>query len=156
MPDRADFELLTLIKRLAALLQQNIDLWLKPYDLARSQYAVLYSLRGEESIPAGKLAEMMLVEPATMSGLIDTLEMKGLVKRLEQAGDKRRKYVQLTPIGRELVAAIPPPGPIMERALRSGIDAEEVNTMKAVGHQMILNLEAELQRQEEERGAREA
>jgi DNA-binding MarR family transcriptional regulator len=155
VPDRSDFELLSLIKRLAVLLQQNIDLWLKPYDLARSQYAVLHNLKGEESIPAGKLAALMLVEPATMSGLIDTLEAKGLVKRLEQTGDKRRKYVQLTPAGRELVATIPPPGPVMERSLRSGIDAEEVNTMKAVGHQMILNLESELRKQETNKSAGE-
>lgn len=148
MPDRADFELLMLIKRLAALLQQNIDQLLKPYDLARSQYAVLYNLRDVDSLPAGELATIMQVEPATMSGLLDTLESKGFVTRTEQAGDKRRKYVQLTDSGREMIRTIPPPGPIMERALRSGIDADEVNTMKAVGHQMILNLEAELSKQE--------
>lgn len=148
MPDRADYELLALIKRLAVLVQQNIDQWLKPYDLARSQYAVLYNLRDVDSLPAGELAARLMVEPATMSGLIDTLEAKGLVKRTEQAADKRRKYVQLTDTGREVVRKIPPPGPVMERALRNGIDADEVNTMKAVGHQMILNLEAELRKRE--------
>ena len=154
MPGQVDYELLALIKRLAALLQQNIDLWLKPYDLARSQYAVLYNLRDIESLPAGELAARLQVEPATMSGLIDTLETKGLVKRTEQPGDKRRKYVQLTPAGRKLVGTIPPPGPVMERALRRDVEADEVHIMKAVGHQMILNLEAELQKQEGGRGAR--
>lgn len=148
MPERADYELLAIIKRLAVLVQQNIDLWLKPYDLARSQYAVMYNLRDVDSLAAGELASRLQVEPATMSGLIDTLEAKGLAKRIEQDGDKRRKYVRLTDAGREMVRTIPPPGPVMERALRSEIDADEVNTMKAVGHQMILNLEAELRRQE--------
>ncbi len=148
MTERSDFELLVLIKRLALLVQQNVDIWLKPYDLARSQYLVLFNLRDVEGLPAGELAAKLQVEPATMSGLIDTLEMKGLVKRTEQTGDKRRKYIRLTDAGRETVRTIPPPGPVMERALRSGIDADEVNTMKAVGHQMILNLEAELRMQE--------
>lgn len=148
MPERADYELVAMIKRLSVLVQQNIDQSLKPYDLARSQYAVLFNLRGVDSLPAGELAAKLQVEPATMSGLVDTLEAKGLVKRSERADDKRRKYVQLTPAGKRLVTTIPPPGPVMERALRNGIDAEEVNTMKAVGHQMILNLEATLRKQE--------
>lgn len=148
MSKQTDYELLAIIKRLAVLVQQNIDLWLKPYDLARSQYAVLYNLRDVDSLPAGELAARLQVEPATMSGLIDTLESKHLAKRIEQAGDKRRKYVQLTDAGREMVRTIPPPGPVMERALRREIDAGDVNIMKAVGHQMILNLEAELRKQE--------
>jgi DNA-binding MarR family transcriptional regulator len=138
---------MSLIKRLSALLQQNVDLWLKPYDLARTQYIVLHRLQ-DGPLTASELATSMQVEPATLSGLVDTLESKGLVTRVEQAEDKRRKDVQLTEAGHRLVSTIPPPGPTMERALRNEVDPGDVHILKAVGLQMIKNLEQELRRQE--------
>ncbi|HEY4160646.1 MAG TPA: MarR family transcriptional regulator [Candidatus Saccharimonadales bacterium] len=146
---QTDTELMSLIKRLAALLTQNVDLWLKPYDLARTQYIVLRRLETGMHI-ASELAASMQIEQATLSGLIDTLETKGLVERTENIEDKRRKDVQLTAAGRKLLAAIPPPGPVMERVLRRDVDPGDVHILRAVGQQMVRSLEAELQRQERE------
>jgi DNA-binding MarR family transcriptional regulator len=127
MREEASYELVALIKRQAALLHQNIDARLKPYGLARTQY---------------------VVEPATLSGIIDTLEAKGLVTRIEHTEDKRRKDVQLTDAGRIMVDTIPPPGPVMERILRQEVNPGDVHILKAVGQQMVRNLEQELQKQE--------
>ena len=147
MSGQTDTELIVLIKRLSALLQQSIDLWLKPYDLARTQYIVLRRL--QDGLHTGsELAARMQVEPATLSGLIDTLEAKGLVERTENTTDKRRKDVQLTNAGRKLLARIPPPGPVIERRLRRDIDPGDVHILRAVGQQMIRNLETELTGQE--------
>src|ERR1700743_2167809 len=119
---------MSLIKRLAALLHQNVDLMLKPYELARTQYIVLRRL--EDGLhTASELAASMQVEQATLSGLIETLETKGLVERAENADDKRRKDVQLTAAGRKLLTAIPPPGPAMERVLRQDVDPGDVHIL---------------------------
>jgi DNA-binding MarR family transcriptional regulator len=148
MHEQASYELVTLIKRLATLLHQNIDLKLKPYGLARTQYAVLRNLYEAGTLPTGSLLEKLQVEPATLSGLIDTLETKGLVRRVEHAEDKRRKDVELTAAGRALIDTIPPPGPLMERILRNDVDPGDVHILKAVGGQMLKNLEGELRKQE--------
>lgn len=148
MAGQESYEFISLIKRLAILLHQNIDLWLKPYDLARTQYAILHHLREQGSLPTKELLAKLRIEPATLSGLIDTLETKGLVVRVEQADDKRRKDVRLTPAGHKLLAEIPPPGPVMERAMLRGIDAEQAGLMKAAGYRMMENLELELRRRE--------
>ena len=141
-------ELVALIKRLAALLHQNIDAKLKPYGLARTQYIILRNLYDAGTLPTGSLLEKLQVEPATLSGLIDTLEAKGLVVRVEHVEDKRRKDVQLTDAGRVTVDTIPPPGPVMEQVLRQEVNPGDVHILKAVGQQMLKNLEQELQKQE--------
>lgn len=149
MSGQTDTELMSLIKRLAALLHQNVDLWLKPYDLARTQYIVLRRLETGMHI-ASELAASMQLEQATLSGIIDTLETKGLVERTENTTDKRRKDVQLTAAGRKLLDTIPVPGPVMEQVLRQDVDPGDVHILRAVGQQMIRNLETELARQERE------
>lgn len=134
-----------LIRRLAILLYQNLDVRLKPYDLARTQYVVLHHLSANPGISTGELAEKMQVEPATLSGIADTLQAKGLVDRVSHTADKRRKDIRLTEKGERLFATIPPPGPAMEKVLLDGIDPTAAATMKAVGKQMLENLEKELE-----------
>jgi len=156
MPSKASYEIVALIKRLSTLLQQNLDARLKPYGLARTQYSVLWHLREVSSLPNSELVAIMQVEPATLTGLIDTLESKGLVTRLEHAEDKRCKDVGLTDAGRALVESIPPPGPALEEVLRSEVDSNDVYILKAVGEGMIRSLKAELQKQEGAVGVYEA
>lgn len=148
MGEEASQELVALIKRLAVLLYQNIDVRLKPYGLARTQYAVLKHVGEAGDMPTSELLTRLQVEPATLSGLIDTLEVKGLVVRVERTEDKRRKDVRLTAAGRKLLDTIPPPGPVMERILRQEVDPGDVHILKAVGQQMIRSLEQEIQKQE--------
>jgi DNA-binding MarR family transcriptional regulator len=154
MSDRASYELVALLKRLSTLLYQNLDAKLKPYGLARTQYSVLRNVQQAGDLPTSELVSILQVEPATLSGLIDTLEAKGLVIRVEHAEDKRRKDVRLTDAGRKVVETIPPPGPLLEDVLRYEIDSGDVYILKAVGQQMIKNLEKELQEQEGWSGAR--
>src|ERR1700733_4252581 len=106
MSEDASQELVALIKRLAVLLYQNIDVRLKPYGLARTQYAVLKHVGEAGDLPTSELLAKLQVEPATLSGLIDTLEAKGLVVRVEHVRDKRRKDIRLTTAGRKLLDTI--------------------------------------------------
>jgi DNA-binding MarR family transcriptional regulator len=53
------------------------------------------------------LAGRMFVHPATVVGIIDRLEAKGLVTRTRSKGDRRNVDIDLTDSGRELVAGSP-------------------------------------------------
>lgn len=48
------------------------------------------------------------VTTATVTGLLDTCERNGLVRRSRHAGDRRRVLVSLTPAGRALLGAVAP------------------------------------------------
>jgi DNA-binding MarR family transcriptional regulator len=54
------------------------------------------------------LAERTAVTPATMTGLIDTLEKDGLVQRLSDPQDRRKVIVSLAPRAHDLLAQILP------------------------------------------------
>jgi DNA-binding MarR family transcriptional regulator len=84
------------------------------HELSSGRFMVLMQLfnkqenRPQPCTPAG-LAEMAGVARATMTGLIDTLERDGLVKREPDPVDRRMMFVHLTPAGQELLAQVLPP-----------------------------------------------
>lgn len=147
MPEASSYELITLIKRLYILLWQNIDLALRPYGLARTQYSVLYQLGTKGELPTAELRQRLQVEGATLSGVLDTLAAKGLIERVEQANDKRRKDICLTAAGRQLLKDIPPPAPKIEQAMLTGLDKAAIAQLKASGAAMTTNLETYLHQQ---------
>ncbi|MEJ0073489.1 MAG: MarR family transcriptional regulator [Candidatus Saccharibacteria bacterium] len=147
MTNQKSYELIALIRRLSTLLDKNIDLWLKPFGLARTQYVVLFYLREDGTLPTQSLLESLQVEPATLSGVIRTLETKGLVTRVEHASDKRRKDVRLTDVGKQLMSKITAPGPVMQEVVLKGLAPDSLGRLMSNGSKMVENLEAEIEEQ---------
>lgn len=58
---------------------------------------------------SGALARELSLSPATVTGILDRLEGRGLVERRRQMNDKRTVVVRLTPSGKRLLAQAPPP-----------------------------------------------
>jgi MarR family transcriptional regulator for hemolysin len=52
------------------------------------------------------LAERMGVEPMTLSGFIDRLQERGLVRRTVDAADRRARLIELTPAARGVLVRI--------------------------------------------------
>jgi DNA-binding MarR family transcriptional regulator len=134
-------ELVRLIKRLSVLMNQRIDDVLKIHGMARSQFQVLYFINKSISLPQKDLLESLAVEPATLSGLIDTLENKGLVKRSVLASDKRSKNIELTKLGKKTIASIPHPGLIIENIMFKDVKESDKNNFKKTIIKVIENLE---------------
>ena len=57
----------------------------------------------DEAISPSTLAEKVGVKRATMTGLLDGLEQKGLVKRLAHPEDRRKVSIRLTDEGRQVL-----------------------------------------------------
>lgn|GEM_PF-125490 len=144
MAAQTDYDLIRSVKRLHTLLAQNIDSLLQEHGLARTQYRVLYHAKTSGGVPGKQLLEQLQVEPATLSGIIDTLEAKGLVERREQPDDKRRKNIVLTAAGRKLLAKIPPPGPVIEQAMLAGLNKKDAAELARINERIIGNLETNL------------
>ena len=58
---------------------------------------------------SGALARALSLSPATVSGILDRLETRGLLERRRQVNDKRTVVVRLTPAGKRLLVRAPPP-----------------------------------------------
>jgi len=58
--------------------------------------------------PMSRLGELLLVSKANVTGLADSLQRKGLVRRVEAENDRRIKLLQLTPEGTSLSGKLLP------------------------------------------------
>jgi predicted transcriptional regulator len=79
-----------------------VDLSAVPLRFSVSAVMALYHLQSAASNPA-RLGKIVGVSPAAMTGILDTLEGRGLVRRVPDPQDRRRTDVTLTDEGRSLV-----------------------------------------------------
>lgn len=70
--------------------------------LTSSQLWVVKILKETSPMKVSDLAHRMYLHPATMVGLLDRLEAKGLIKRTRSEKDRRVVHIDLTEQGREL------------------------------------------------------
>jgi DNA-binding MarR family transcriptional regulator len=75
--------------------------------LTPPQYSVLHLLWERDERPFKEFAEFLLCSRATITGIIDTLERKGLVERKPNPEDRRSLLATLTDKGRALQQETP-------------------------------------------------
>jgi DNA-binding MarR family transcriptional regulator len=71
-----------------------------------SEWRVLASLAGSEPMSIGRLASISTIKQPTVTRLLDRMEAKGLVKRLENDGDRRITLAAITPAGTRRVSRL--------------------------------------------------
>ena len=77
------------------------------FGLTPAQFFVLRAILGHDSLPTmGTLAYDTLQHCATISGIVDRLEKMGLVVRVRGHGDRRLMLVELTVLGRDVLARV--------------------------------------------------
>jgi DNA-binding MarR family transcriptional regulator len=67
--------------------------------LTPSQFDIIATLGNTEGMTFRELGERTLITKGTLTGVIDRLEERGLVKRVAQTDDRRCTLVQLTESG---------------------------------------------------------
>jgi len=72
------------------------------FELSTAQCHVLHLMEPERPIPMGRLAEALACDASNVTGLVDRLESRGLIRRLPSAGDRRVKVLELTAAGSRL------------------------------------------------------
>ena len=83
--------------------------------LSPAQCHVLHLIEPDRPIPMGQLAETLACDASNVTGLVDRLESRGLVRRRPSVQDRRIKVLVLTPTGVRLRAVLvkrmmaPPP-----------------------------------------------
>jgi len=72
------------------------------FELSAAQCHVLHLIEPNRPIPMGRLAEALACDASNVTGLVDRLESRGLVRRDSAAEDRRVKVLALTPKGERL------------------------------------------------------
>jgi DNA-binding MarR family transcriptional regulator len=75
-------------------------------DLTMAQFRALTQLRNVGRMSSGQLAAVLQVTPPTIVPMIDRLEAKGLVRRVNDKADRRLSWLELTPEGQSTFGAL--------------------------------------------------
>src|SRR5262245_8184085 len=98
------------ILRTADQLQIRFSRLFRQYGLTPQQYNVLRILRGEgQALPILEIASRMITVVPGITGLVDRLQLAGLVERKRCDQDRRVIYVAITPRALEILAEIDAP-----------------------------------------------
>ena len=77
-------------------------------ELTSVQFAALDAIARQPGIDQASLAATIGFDRATIGGVIDRLENKGLVERVVGAQDRRARQLHLTAVGKQLLLACRP------------------------------------------------
>jgi MarR family transcriptional regulator, temperature-dependent positive regulator of motility len=78
------------------------------FDMTSVQFAALDAVAQQPGIDQASLAATISFDRATIGGVIDRLEAKGLVQRVVSEHDRRARQLRLTREGNKLLAASRP------------------------------------------------
>jgi DNA-binding MarR family transcriptional regulator len=99
------------------------------FGITRAQWAVLVRLDRSEGLKQSELAEMLDLQPISLTRLLDKLAECGLIERRADPIDRRAKRLFLTPAARPLIEKLGDLGEdLMATALR-GVAPESVEQM---------------------------
>jgi len=106
------FALAVASRRVIGLYRPLLD----PMGLTHPQYLVMLALWQHKSLAVRELAELLSLEPATLSPLLKRLEAIGYLTRTRDPQDEISLKITLTPAGRRLrKQALDVPPAIMDR-----------------------------------------
>nr|BBH87449.1 MarR family transcriptional regulator [Thermosporothrix sp. COM3] len=102
------------------------------YGVTPVQYIVLRALWESDGQSGAALGERLMLDSATLTGVIDRLEHAGLLQRLPDGQDRRIHRVALTEKGRALQEPVQREVDKLNRFFCAGFSAEEETQVKAL------------------------
>jgi DNA-binding MarR family transcriptional regulator len=114
-----------LLHEVARLLRKRFEQISRESGLTRSQWQALAYLAQNEGINQSGLAELLDVEPITLSRILDKLEACELIERHPHPSDRRVWILRLAPAGRLKLMQARKLGEITRREALTGLSEAE-------------------------------
>lgn len=134
---------------LLQLLRTAEDLWnasrvfFARWELSPSQFNVLNLLRDRpDGLSQADFSRLLVMHRSNATGLVDRLELRGLVRRTNDPADRRAYRVQLTPAGRRLIEGILPEYHAAAERVWEGVDSGRAEQLLADVRCLALNAAA--------------
>lgn len=128
------------IKLLSQLQTRTLQERLEPFGLTPFHWVVLCCLWKEDGLATSTLGERLQQVGGTLTGVIDRMEERGLVRRQRDPIDRRICRIWLTSEGKQLENVLPPIArEIFEQAM-AGIKIPERERLSQLIDRLIANL----------------
>ena len=106
-------------------------------DMTSVQFAALDAIVQQPGIDQASLAATISFDRATIGGVIDRLEQKGLVERVVSAQDRRARQLRLTAAGAQLLAACRPVVEALQAEILAPLSAAERKSLLALARKAL-------------------
>jgi MarR family transcriptional regulator, transcriptional regulator for hemolysin len=117
------------INDVARLLRTYADQKAANFGLTRAKWAVLARLDRFEGLKQNELAEMLDLQPISLTRLLDGLSENGLIERRPDPNDRRAKRLFLTPAARPLLDRLSELGEDLMTTALAGLDQSEASAL---------------------------
>lgn len=128
------------IKLLSQLMSRQFQERLEPHGLTPFHWVMLCCLWQQDGLPTSELGERLGQVGGTLTGVIDRMEERGLVRRERDRQDRRIWRIWLTPVGRELETVLPAEAISLRDTAMWGLSETEQQLFSACLDRMIANL----------------
>ena len=139
-------ELAFRVMDVARLLKTYADQRARLCGMTRAQWAVLVRLDMSEGLKQSELAELLDLQPITLTRLLDRLALNGLIERRADPRDRRANRLFLTPAARPLLERLSTLGTDMMKTVLEGLDSRKLEQMLSDLDLMRENLRGVIQR----------
>lgn len=113
----------------ARMLKTLFDQESRKFGMTRAQWGVLFRLERSEGLKQSELADLLEIQPITLTRLIDRLCDNGLIERRSDPSDRRAKRLFLMPAAKPLLEQLDKlTNELMDRTLR-GVDRKTIDAM---------------------------
>lgn len=107
------------------------------HDVTPVQFATLDAIARQPGIDQASLAATIGFDRATIGGVIERLEHKGLVQRVVSAHDRRARELSLTRAGQRLLAAIRPLVEALQAEILAPLSRAERSAFVSLAHKAL-------------------
>lgn len=128
------------LKLVSQLLTRQLQDLLEPYGLTPFHWLVLNCLWEQDGLPTSVLGDRLQQVGGTLTGVIDRMEERGLVRRERDAKDRRIWRIWLTDTGRELEEILPARVWLLREKLLQGFSESECQQLSAWVDRLLANL----------------
>src|SRR5262245_50049378 len=119
------------IMDVARLLKTYADQRARQFGISRAQWAVLVRIDRHEGLKQSELAELLDLQPISLTRLLDGLADNGLIERRPDPDDRRAKRLFLTPAARPLLARLGDLAEDLMGTALAGLDPSAMQTLLA-------------------------
>jgi MarR family transcriptional regulator, organic hydroperoxide resistance regulator len=128
------------IKLLSQLIVRKFQERLEPMGLTPFHWVVLCCLWQEDGQAIGSIGEKLQQVGATLTGVLDRMEERGLVRRERDLQDRRIWRIWLTDAGKELQQILPPIALEFQEEIFKGIPKTKRKQISSLLDRMIINM----------------
>lgn len=114
------------IMDVARLLKTYADQRARQFGISKAQWAVLVRIDRHEGLKQSELAEMLDLQPISLTRVLDRLAENGLIERRPDPNDRRANQLYLKPAARPLLDQLSGLATDMMKTVLEGLDAKTI------------------------------